>query len=672
MKLYFHNKIEIIYNNNTYTYYNSMLDSIYQKIANLESFCDKLAIGSGNTPDIFSSFKLNNFITFTNLTTETLQNDVSESEIFIKKIASIDTSKITSRYITEAGITSNSDDESNPTLYNYFSFINENTPNGIEVNNNEPISLSIYIYLDLTSSSVGLFTKGNNPFIEFLLGNGLNNKKIYIARGSDNSDNILIARSNDYEDTKYECSLSYTIDNGLQIKFTGDLGVGETFELVFFANDIAFARINTNVIQPTYSLTESYTPKRNYVVDLGKGIIEVSSIVNETTATEESDIYLVKYATNFASKTVLPFNNLFDINTPRFLSRDGDKLFFLLNDYIYMYQNINHQLIQVLSINLQIQNIIKITSFDDFVFVFSTNEPFIYPYKIKDNTLVACTLDITAFPYHSNLSGYTEADIVESKDGTFLLGFIIPINTTTAYTLYFTFNESTNTFIYNIYVSTDDLNFTYILPFHKNNFSDAEMWYLQAGATTTKCKRVIHHLNRSITSNYTNFAYQLTKYTTSLKVKTRGVVVEKDANSSQNFFLYYFPQIYNINLDIYKILSKFYISNNLLYLIELKTDGSYHPYNMVGYDVLSEFSKGMPKDLDTSKILYIEFLIDIVLFFMDDENEPIVAYSLNDDSYCIENVSTNEDSYSVSLTRKKILGATNEGVSATLAVDITI
>ena len=95
------------------------------------------------------------------------------------------------------------------------------------------------------------------------------------------------------------------------------------------------------------------------------------------------------------------------------------------------------------------------------------------------------------------------------------------------------------------------------------------------------------------------------------------------------------------------------------------------------YEILDKINS--PEDIKTLSAEEInllceeirEFLIDTVLFFMDDENEPIVAYSLNDDSYCIENVSTNEDSYLVNLTKQKVLGENNEGVSATLAVNIT-
>ena len=78
---------------------------------------------------------------------------------FIKKVAKIDTSLIKTNFLTEAGITSNNEDFNNPTIYNYYSFINENNPNGIDISSGDLLTISVYIYLNLTNASVGLFTR---------------------------------------------------------------------------------------------------------------------------------------------------------------------------------------------------------------------------------------------------------------------------------------------------------------------------------------------------------------------------------------------------------------------------------------------------------------------------------------------------------------------------------
>lgn len=671
MKLNYHNKIEIQTSKKHFEFFNTMLDSIYTKIANLESFCDKIAIGNGIYEEISSNtIYLCNHIQSFSLSTESLQNNISNSELFIKKIVTIETKNINSNYITEAGITSNSDDSTNPIIYNYFSFINNDNPNGIEISSGDPIIISIYIYLNLSTDSIGLFTKGKNSFINFLLGDGTNGKLVYVARGEDNSENVLIERTNDYVGEKYLCAFSSTINNGVLLTFEGDLGAGETNELVFLLGDEIFARINTLVLQDEYSTTENFSPKTNYVVDLGTGVTSVDTIINDSLTTEETEVFVVKYATNFASKISLPFNNLFDVDTPRFLSRDGDKIIFLLNDYIYMYQNEDYKVNHKFSINLQIQDIVKISCFEKYFFVFSKNSPYVFPYIIENNTLTACSIDLSSFEYFDYMADFIDIDIVQAKNGYFLLGFYAPYNTTTAYTLYYTFNESNKSFIYDSYLSAPNYSFSYLLPFYKNNFSDGQIMYLQAGEKSSLCKRSIHKADKTITNTYSSTSYYLTYLTTNIYVKSRAVICEKDF--TPNFWVYYFPQIYRFNLSQFSEAVKSYISTNLLYLVQKLPDGSFRAYNLVGYDSPQEFSNGIPSEIDQSKILFVEFLIDTILFFMDDENEPIIAYSLNINGTCIENVSDKSATYTVTLTRKNTLGNNNEGVIAKLAINVSI
>lgn len=669
MKLNYHNKINIKIGENEYNYLNTMLGSVYEKIANLESFFDKIAIGTGNNENILTNCKLGAFLKSFDLKTSAIQNSPEESSLFIKKSVVLEAKNFNTKYITEAGITSNLDNEVNPTVYNYFSFITNDNPNGILLTN-DPIILTITIYLNLDTNSLGLFTKGNNQFISFLLGNGAGNKSISVARGEDLSENVFIERTNDFIGNKFNCTLSTTIENGLTMLFEGDLKSGETNELVFFLNDNAFARINTSVLQNTYSSSETFSPKNNYVVDLGRGIVDVESVVNNSNSTVENKTFTVKYASNFASKITLPFNNLFDVNTKRFLSKDGDKIFFVLNDYIYMYQNENFKINLKFSINPQIPNILKISAFDNFVFVFSKTSPYVFPYVIENNTLIKCNIDLTSFEYNSYLEQFLDIDMVQGNNDYFLLGFYAPVNTTSGYTLYYTFDNATKSFIFSSYLSATNYNFAYLLGFHKNNFSDAQIMYLQPGEKSSLCKRAIHKADKTVQDTYSATSYYYTYLTTALYVKSRAVIIEKNYNP--NFWVYYYPQVYRFELSQFSEAVKSYISTNLLYLVQKLGDGTYRAFNLVGYNTPEEFSEGIPKEIDQSKILFVEFLIDTILFFMDDENEPIIAYNLNLNGTCIENVSSKSATYTVTLTRKETLGANNQGVIAKLAINLTI
>lgn len=85
MKINYHNELELKIGSKSYKFYNTMLDSVYEKIANLNSFFDKIAIGNGISEDFLTNFKLSNFVLNVNLETENIQNDVRNENLYIKK-----------------------------------------------------------------------------------------------------------------------------------------------------------------------------------------------------------------------------------------------------------------------------------------------------------------------------------------------------------------------------------------------------------------------------------------------------------------------------------------------------------------------------------------------------------------------------------------------------------
>lgn len=672
MKLNLHNELRIKIADKEFKFFNTIFSNIYQKIANFDTFFDKIAIGNGFCENFSNNYHLDKFLYLDNFQEVSSQLDPSNNVIYIKKTLTVDPKNILSTHITEIGITSNDCDENNPEIYNYFSFISNELPNGIDISSGDEIIISVTIYLTINSTSVGLLTKGDNPFLNLLLGGGSNTKEIFVARGNDLSNNEFINRTNDYLSEKYPCEISYNVlDNVLNLQFSGDLKTGETNEIVFILDDVIFARVNTKLLNQEYYLTEDFTSKGNYIIDLGTDVSNIQSVYDTIYEKYETDYFVVKYANNFSSKTFLPFNNLFNVNTPRFLSLDGDKLFFILNDIVYLYKNVNYNIEFVFAINLQIQNILKITAFDDFVFVFTQSSPCVYAYKIKENTLVQCNIDLSEFEYLSTLVNFTLIDIVQGKNGTFMLGYVIPNDTMTdAYTLYLTFDEISNSFIFDTYLKTSNYTFTYLLPFHKNNFCDAQIIYLQAGEISSKCRRAIHTIDKTSSDGYNITAYYYTYATTHLCIKSRAVVVEK--NATPNLWIYYYPQVYRFNLAQLTEASKSYISTNLLYLIQKLTDGTFRAYNLVGYNTPELFSNGLPKDLDQSKILHVEFLIDTVLFFMDDENEPIIAYNLNIVGTCLENIKYKNQNYTISYSKKETLGSNTKGVNAKFLAKVNV
>lgn len=666
MKFIFHNKLELSYKNKTYTFFNTLLSSIYNKLKNLEPYNNYASVGTGEPSASQNEFHLTNKISTYSLETEILQDDISKGNLYIKQSILIDDNSLDGLYIKEVGLSENGD---SPTIYNYFSITSTELPNGLYKESGETLVISIYIYLTIVEDTTILLTSGSNKFIDFLLGLGLKDN-IYVAKGNNTTSNKRINREEPTSSEKYLTTFSYSNNTELQLEFTADLGVGEINELVFTVGTTPFARVNVQKYKSTITSTETYTPKTHYVIDLGENVESYSSIINLSTNEEEDEntIYPGKYATDFGDKMSLPFHNIFDYTTPRFLSKDGDKIFFVVDDTIYGYKNIDYQLNQIKTGNITLQNITKIISFENDVFILTKTEPYIHSYKIIDNSLEEVDFDLSSFEKQGELNNIFDADITLAKNGNYMLGIILEPDHY-GYVVYFTYDEANNKFIYDSYQVAEYL-FSYILAMYKNNFSDGQIIFLREGEHSVACRIVYFFSDKSKQDVFTNMAYLLTYGTKEIYTKNRAIIVEK--TTEPYLWIYFYPQVYRYNLSILGSEEDDFISTNLLYLIQKYNNSSYKIYNLVGYVTPTEFTNGFPNEVDQSKILGFEFLNDSLLIFMNDSTEPIIAYNFKETSMLIENVSNNEDQYEIVVNKYNLLGSNNEGVIAKLAVNISI
>ena len=124
MKLNLHNEINIKIGKNNFKFYNTIFTNIYTKIANLESYFDKIAIGTGICENFSDNYYLKKFLYIAEFENISSQFNPSNNEIFLTKTVKIKTENINSKYITEAGITAKNCDVNNPEIYNYFSIYN--------------------------------------------------------------------------------------------------------------------------------------------------------------------------------------------------------------------------------------------------------------------------------------------------------------------------------------------------------------------------------------------------------------------------------------------------------------------------------------------------------------------------------------------------------------------
>ena len=184
MNFLLHNRIEISNGKTKVCFYNRMLDSVFSQLQNKKSYNDYIAVGTGNDAnESTSTCKLKNYLKTYKLDCEYLQDNVNFGTLYIKKTAVIDDEFLNNQTLYEAGITDSI--EANPTIFNYFQFLENNQLVGITKQIGVPLVISVYIYLEISKSPnySGLLTDGKNKFVDFLLGNGLEDE-IYCARGN--------------------------------------------------------------------------------------------------------------------------------------------------------------------------------------------------------------------------------------------------------------------------------------------------------------------------------------------------------------------------------------------------------------------------------------------------------------------------------------------------------
>lgn len=650
MNFSFHNKLNFKINNKDYVFYNSLYSSFLTKLSNLESFNNYISIGNGIANDEQqNAYHLSNPISTIPLTHSSFQSDISKGSLYATyqyKFNKIDSSI---NHITEVGLSDNSD---NPTIYNYFNLISTETHNGVDISNSDEIVFEITIYLVIDENNEIMLTSGNNPFIEFLLGNGFGN--VYICSGSNYSTNVRMDRSVPQNKELYLCTkTSGIINNTLTLSFECILNIGELDEIIFVSNGEVFARKNVKEINNIETQEITVSPKANYVIKISDDIKTINSVTNQTNQSAETNYFVSKYANSFGDNVKLPFNNIFSSTTSRFLSKDAKLIFFILDSKVYGYKNENFGFKELNTKAITSNYIQNIISFDKYVFVISKTTPFISTYIIDNLELNEVNNNFSSHEKYSEIENALQLDITQCNNNKFLLGLIT--STKNALTIYFDYSI-TNGFE-TASLLTNNKEFDKILAMYKNNFCDGRMLYLKDGKYSIQTRLVTHFADATEQDVYTSLAYNLVNNSKNIYCHNRALIAEK--NNSPSLVIFYYPQMYQYELSLISNELKDYISTDLNYLIQKLENNEYKIYNLVGYDTPEEFSDGLSNLVDTSKIVDFEFMNDTLLIFLNDDAYPIVAYNLNLNKTQIENVSSTESEYKINLSKYNKIGKNN-------------
>lgn len=658
-----HNKIEIKCAEKKYVFYNTMLKSVKDKIKNLESYFNYISFGVGQNDNTNSNFKLGSFLKTFPLEDEIIQSNPEKGDMFIKKFAVIDDTSIDQIFLTEAGITSEL--ENNPTIYNYFLLKSEDNPSGIVKEKNQELVITITIFLRLIPDENYYLTLGNNKFVELLLGQGVIEKNIFAARGKNLSLNEPIYRETFNPEIKFPASITFNEnDEEIEISFRFILGKGETNEIVLFFGDSPFLRINAREYYQTIYKTISKSSQINRVIDLGENVKTALKLTDTNENIEENNFVISNYANDFGDKVSLPFHNLFDNQTPRFLSKDGSKIFFVSDDKVFGFINENY-IVKELKIEiLSIKNITKVIALNDMFFVISKSEPFVSAFILENEKYINFKINYSG----ELLSKILDIDITEGRNNCIMFG-IIDNEVKNAHALYFSKNNESKTINF-INELSSEREYAHILAMYKNNFSDSLLIFIKIGENSATTRNIYYFPNQTVDDVYSTIAFQITQNARELYVKSRAIVVEKTTNPS--IWVYFYPEWFKYTLSISDNEENNFISTNLKYLIKKHKDSTYQIFNLLGYNNLTEFKNGLPIQINQNKILDFEFLNDTLLIFMNDSKEPIVAFNLYETSAMLENVNKSETNYLIETENYNLIGKENEGVAVTFSAKIML
>lgn len=663
MNFTFHNKLSIKINQKVFTFYNKILKNIFIPLSNLNQYNQFLALGDGNNIDEYNEIhQLTHHIKTLTLQHQSMQSDITKGELYATYTFSIPSNELHTTYLTEIGLCSN---EPNPTLYNYFNLITENTPKGLDIRNTEELCFEVTIYLSIQENNDLILTAGNNPFIEYLLGNGL--QDIFTFSGSNFNEDLRISREVSNNHNLFPCNIDYKInDSEFELTFTVALNIGEIDEIVFISNNQAFARKNLKNFNPTINIDSSLSSQSNCVIKLNEDISSVNSVIDPTTNTIQSDYFVSKYANDFGDIVHTPFHNMFKYDTPRFVSKDGNLLFFLSNDQIYAFKNQDHIITKLNAKEITDNYILNIISFDNFVFVISKINPYITTYQIVNGYITKIPNNINNFEKLDSLQTALQIDITQCKNGQFMIGILT--ENKTALTLYLGYNPTDGFIIHSYLENTRDFN--YVIAIFKTNFNDGQIIYLRAGETSASSRVVTHHSDKTETDVYSYFAYALTNNASRIYSKGRALISEKI--NSNNVTIYYYPQVHEFTLPYFNDNQKTFLSHNLNYFIKSDSNNKLSVFNLIGYDTPEKFVTNISDLLDTESIQDIEFLNDSILFFTNKEDERIISFNLKLNKTQIENLAEANKTYLINYNKYNKLGSNQETVLFNFITRITI
>lgn len=664
MKFKLHNKFEITINNKTITAFNTLLHGVYEKIANLEPYNSRIAIGNGTEEISYSSSKLSNFVNSFAATTEDICADPTKDTLYVKKLVSFDENDTSTFSFCELGLCYS--DEQNPDIYNHV-LLKDSNGDVVTITKNagDVLQIKVTVFLELeTESEVGFYA-GENTFLKQLLGEdlGISDKNIYAVRGEFLAENnTQIKRPVPViTDKTTKCTINFSEDeNGeITINIVGQMGHKATEEIVLvYANQIIF-RLNTRSLLSPTSSTFTFTTNADSILEIGTNIQSIQSIISGNTDIT-NDVVLSKYGTKITDKDTSVFDQTFTSENKRIVSLDGQKIAFVKNSETFLYECKNGGLSRIYG--TLPATFLNMTIASNKVICVLNENPYIRIFEIANGQLQEQQVSLSNFSLTSFSYSWKMAQSVISDSGKIMVGIIENNTASTPFVLKFTKNTS------GVYV--DELtrlgldNADTVFAIYNSKFTTNKLIFVSSNynnMSTYLMEKIDDAGNAFVSTSVHAFAI----LNNLQKVQTGGRMILCLKTEGNDCEILYNDSYDKITSDI-TLQGKYYLSYDGDYIIQVK-DGANKLFNSHHKDALTSFENDDENLIDFSTAIDFEFVGDKILVFTNNQSCPLYSVQIKKNNTRIDNYTS--ENAKITFKKYNLIGeAENQGVQIKLSL----
>ncbi len=665
MNIKFHNKLEIEINGTRkYVCYNTLLDSVFEKIGKLEPYFTHFAIGNGKVKaDPKTTRKLSSYVCSLEAQTSVIKCNPDDGVFYVKKTANFSSLDNQEIVFSEIGIASSG--EQDPDIFNHILITDENgSVVDVVKGVGESLEVKLTIFLELESMSEGLLTSGDNNLIKMLLGETLEDHKIYAVRGMNVSENAKMERSGVRYAKKQEASISgQTLENGMfELTISALLGEGETREILLINSDEAVARLNVmNSLPHIEHQSETLTTGDFGSLIVAKDTALISS-VQDLNGANQSGYVEVDYARNVGDYVTETFDG-FSASTTRFVSMNGEIIAFVDSYGVHMFRCKGYGVEKIQSGAISVGGIEKICIVNNAVWIKRSVEPFVELFKIESGVCTKTSIFMENFHQSAYSYNFKEFCVTELLNGKYLVG-VIDAETETGLAL--KFSETTNGYILEEILHPVVNPCDRVVAFASCEQGDAKLCFLSGRIASGKYIRALQFVDEVVHDE---------GYGSQTDAMLNGQILSIETR--RGFFVYNFLPVpyvryYNSSdmkryspLDyqteeIGEMVSEYVcVSADLSYIVFKDVEGKFLIFSSAKEDTFELFDMEFLKEIGHENIVDIVVMKSIVLVFT---NEKVICLGLDKRYKAVRNLENGTD-YNVSYSTYDLLGSREyEGV----------